>query len=47
MSTSSFSQGRMEEKPAQFQEGVRLVCEEAVTKVLKKAHHDNSYVSYS
>ena len=47
MSSSSSSQGRMEEKPAQFQEEVRLVPEEVVTTVLKKARYDNSYVSYS
>ena len=38
---------RMDETLAQFQEEVRLGQEEAPAKVLKKAHYDNSCVSYS
>ena len=43
----SSSQLRMDEKVAQFQVEVRLGREEAAAKVLKKAHYDNSCVSYS
>ena len=37
----------MDEKRAQFEEEVRLRQEDSAAKAMKKAHYDNSCVSYS